>query len=294
MPTVLVENHSLKSFRQRVLGTRVLLEASLKALGANAASLSDAIVEDSAARPERVPTNWTYAEGRDQTIDFLGTAYETYVSPASGAKEVRWLGTPKTYPGIPVRRDEPGILLRRPKAYVVPATKPEVIKRLQWHGIRMQKFVHPTVLPVSMYRLVNSRSDSTPYEGRHRTTTDVALEEHEWEFPAGSVRISTDQPLGDLAVVLLEPQSTDSFVAWGFFPEVLQRTEYIEGYVIAPLAEKMLAGDAHLKSNFEAKLVADPVFAADRSARLRWFYERSKYYDERHLLYPVGIEYPVE
>ena len=101
LPTVLVENHSLKSFRQRVLGTRVLLEASLKVLGANAASLSDAIAEDSAARPERVPMNWTYAEGRDQTIDFLGTAYETYVSPASGAKEVRWLGTPKTYPDSP-------------------------------------------------------------------------------------------------------------------------------------------------------------------------------------------------
>ena len=41
-------------------------------------------------------------------------------------------------------------------------------------------------------------------------------------------------------MVLLDPQSDDSFLAWGFFPEILQRTEYIEGYVIAPLAERML------------------------------------------------------
>ena len=32
LPTVLVENHSLKPYRQRVLGTYVLLEATLKAL----------------------------------------------------------------------------------------------------------------------------------------------------------------------------------------------------------------------------------------------------------------------
>ncbi len=100
----------------------------------------------------------------------------------------------------------------------------------------------------------------------------------------------TDQPLGDLAVALLEPQSSDSFLAWGFFLEILQRTEYIEGYVLAPMAERMLADDPKLKSDFEAKLAADPKFAADPAARMRWFYERSAYYDDRYLLYPVGIE----
>jgi len=292
LPTVLVENHSLKPYRQRVLGTRVLLEAALKTLGANAVSLKAAILDDSAARPQRIPMNWGRGGGGQRTIDFLGTAYETYVSSVSGAKEIRWLGEPKTYPALPVRLDKAGIELRRPRAYVVPATKPEVIERLKWHGIRMQTFAQATTLPVSMYRLVDPRPDSTPYEGRHRTTTGVKLEEHVHTFPAGSVRVPTDQPLGDLTVVMLEPQSTDSLFAWGCFPEILQRTEYIEGYVIAPMAEKMLAEDARLKAEFEAKLAADPAFAADRRARLRWFYQRSKFYDQRYLLYPVGIEYP--
>ncbi len=52
----------------------------------------------------------------------------------------------------------------------------------------------------------------------------------------------------------------------------------------------MLAGDPKLKAEFEAKLAADPKFAADPTARLTWFYARSKFYDERYLLYPVGIE----
>ena len=48
-PAVLVENHSLKTYRQRVLGTRVLMEASLEVLGQNATSLAVAIADDSAA-----------------------------------------------------------------------------------------------------------------------------------------------------------------------------------------------------------------------------------------------------
>jgi len=82
----------------------------------------------------------------------------------------------------------------------------------------------------------------------------------------------------------------DSFLAWGFFPEILQRTEYIEGYVAAPMAEQMLADDPKLKAEFEAKLAADSKFSQDPRARLEWFYDRSKFYDDRYRLYPVGIE----
>ena len=42
LATVLVENHSLKPFRQRVLGTYVILEETLKVLGENASGLRSA------------------------------------------------------------------------------------------------------------------------------------------------------------------------------------------------------------------------------------------------------------
>jgi hypothetical protein len=76
------------------------------------------------------------------------------------------------------------------------------------------------------------------------------------------VRVPTDQPMGDVAILLLEPQSNESFFAWGMFPEVLNRVEYIEAYAIAPLAEKMLAADPALKAEFEARLAAEPAFAS--------------------------------
>lgn len=291
IPAVLVENHSLKPYKQRVLGTYVLLEASLKVLGDQAAAVQSAIAADAAFRPATVAMNWTGSSDEQISIDFAGIAYEEYVSPASGAKEVRWLGTPKTYPQLPVHLNtKPGVELRRPRAYWVPATKPEVIERLSAHGIRMEALSQAQAVDVTMYRLVNPKSAAEPFESHFALTAEVSVEPHRETFPLGSVRVPADQPLGDLAVALLEPASADSFLAWGFFPEILQRTEYIEGYVIAPLAEQMLANDPKLKAEFEAKLAADPKFAADPTARLQWFYARSKFYDERYLLYPVGIE----
>ena len=58
---------------------------------------------------------------------------------------------------------------------------------------------------------------------------DIGLLEHPH---TSAVRVPTDQPLGDLAILLLEPAAPDSFFAWGFFNEILQPTEYVEGYVI--------------------------------------------------------------
>ncbi len=129
-----------------------------------------------------------------------------------------------------------------------------------------------------MLRLVEPKLATRANEGRVGVTvTGVTPERRDWTFPAGSVRVPTDQPLGDIVVLLMEPQSSESFFAWGMFPEVLSRVEYIEGYAIAPLAESMMAADPALKTAFE-------------DARLQWFYERTPFYDDHFRLYPVGRE----
>lgn len=291
IPSVLVENHSLKPYKQRVLGTYVLLEASLKALGDHATAVQQAIAADSAARPATLPVNWTTNPEATTKMDFKGIAYEEYTSLASGAKEVRWLGIPQLYKDLPIYwTTKPGAVLHRPVAYVVPATHREVIERLHYQGIETEILGTEQRNTLEFYRLVDPKPAAQPFEGRHLVSTKIRRETRTETFPAGSVRVPTDQPLGNLAMALLEPECNDSLFAWGFFPEILQRTEYIEGYVVAPLAEKMLAADPQLKAEFEAKLAAEPDFAKDPQARLQWFYTRSKFYDDRYLLYPVGIQ----
>ncbi len=115
------------------------------------------------------------------------------------------------------------------------------------------------------------------------------LEKRRELFPAGTLRVPTHQPLGDLAMMLLEPESEDSLLRWGFFLEILSPTEYVEPYVMAPMAEKMLAADEELAAEFARKL-EDPAFAADPQARLQFFYRQTPYFDQRYLLYPVARE----
>ena len=55
---------------------------------------------------------------------------------------------------------------------------------------------------------------------------------------------------------------------WGFFHEVLQRAEYVEAYVMEPMAKQMMDEDPQLRQALEEKLKEDPEFAADPRARL--------------------------
>ncbi|HWU15468.1 MAG TPA: M14 family metallopeptidase [Caulobacter sp.] len=295
--TVLVENHSLKPYRQRVLGTYVLLEESLKILAKDGAALRAAEDQDRARRPAVVEANFGtgFGKGGDKplrTVSFLGVQYETYDSPASGRKEIRWLGKPDPQPwSLPLYAAEPSLKLTPPKAYWVSSAKPDVIARLRVHGVQMETLAAPKAVSVDMIRFTAPKLANHASEGHVEIAAGpVTHETRTVAWPAGSVRIPTDQPLGELATLLLEPESDESFFAWGMFPEVLQRVEYIEGYAIAPLAEKMLAADPKLKAAFEARLAADPKFAADPDARLAWFYQRTPYYDDHYKLYPVGRE----
>ncbi len=292
IPTILIENHSLKPYGQRVLGTYVFLEEAMRLLTSDGPALDAAITADQALRPAEIPANFQADATPSSTRAFKGIAYEMYDSPASGRPEIRWLGRNDPEPwSLPFYGSHPTLSLTRPTAYWVPSYRTDLIERLKLQGLQMETLNVPRTVPVEMLRLNDPKLAARTNEAHVQiAVTDVTPEAHDWTYPAGSVRVPTDQPMGDIAVLLLEPQSAESFFAWGMFPEVLNRVEYIEAYAIAPLAERMLAADPELKTAFEAKLAAEPDFAADGDARLAWFYEQTPFYDSRYRLYPVGRE----
>lgn len=292
VPTILIENHSLKPHEQRVLGTYVFIEQALRLLADQGRDLRAAIAADSALRPAEIPANFVQNDEPTVTRAFKGITYETYDSPASGRREIRWLGRPDPELWrLPFYTSHPTLTLRRPEAYWVPSYRTDIIERLRVHGVTMETLAAPRTVPVEMLRLNEPKLATRANEGHVAVSiSGVTPQRRDWTFPTGSVRVPTDQPLGDIVVLLLEPQSSESFFAWGMFPEVLSRVEYIEGYAIAPLAERMMAADPALKAEFEAKLAAEPAFAADGDARLQWFYERTPFYDDRYRLYPVARE----
>ena len=292
VPTILIENHSLKPHEQRVLGTYVFIEEAMRLLADKGSALRAATDQDKALRPAEIPANFEQEATPSSTRPFRGVLYEMYDSPASGRKEIRWLGRPDPEMWrMPFYGSKPTLTLKRPTAYWIPGYRTDLIERLKAHVIEMETLTTPRHVAVDMLRLVSPKLATRANEGHVQASVEtVEVERRDWTFPPGSVRVPTDQPLGDIVVLLLEPQSSESFFAWGMFPEVLSRVEYIEPYAIAPLADRMLAADPALKAEFEAKLAAEPDFAADPHARLAWFYERTPFYDDRYLLYPVGRE----
>lgn len=292
VPTILIENHSLKPHAQRVLGTYVFIETALKLLAEQGEPLRTAIAADSALRPDEILANFVSDPTPAYTRAFKGIRYEYYDSPASGRREVRWLGEadPELWQ-VPFYGSKPSLSLKRPLAYYVPRYRADLIERLKLHGVTLQTLEADTTVDVEMIRLVAPKLAGVANEGHVQTSVEqVTTERRDWTFPRGSARVPTDQPLGDLVVLFLEPQSSESVFAWGMVPEVLSRVEYIEAYAIAPLAEAMMAADPDLKAAFEAKLAAEPAFAADPEARLAWFYERTPFYDDHYLLYPIARE----
>jgi hypothetical protein len=309
LPTLLVEDHSLKPYDQRVLGVRVLLESVLRLLGAEPAPLRAAIAADRSRREAEVPLTWT-TRREPVEVDYLGIGFTRRPSAVSGGTVVSFSGEPQAMRLPLFLADAVASRARLPRAWWVPTPWTDVIERLARHGLVYERLAEARDVEVVGCRLVEPKLAAVAFEGRVRLELGggpsagepwqqrggeppraaCVAEPRTQHLPAGSLRIPSDQPLGTLAAVLLEPESPDSFLQWGFFDEVLQRTEYVEPYVMEPLAERLLAEDEKLRSDYEAALEADPELAKDPDRRLRWLYRRTPYADGRYLLYPVFRE----
>ncbi|KQR80267.1 carboxypeptidase [Sphingomonas sp. Leaf343] len=289
VPTVLVENHMLKPYRQRVLGTYVLLEAALTLAAQDRDRIAAAKATDRASRPATMLTRWTPAARPIGWIEkFRGIAFDTYRSPATGRMEQRWTGRPVTF-RMPVIGQDPVDTVTLPRAWWVPPEQVEVIDRLRLHGIRFDAIASPRTLVLDRMR-VRDAAVQRAQDGRLPVKASFAHDAVTETLPAGTIRVSSDQPLGLLAAALLEPEAPDSFLAWGFFPEMLSAPPAAEDFVRAPVAEALLAQDDPVRAAFEAKLATDPAFAADAEARLRWLWDRLPAGGPAHSGYPVRRE----
>ena len=190
---------------------------------------------------------------------------------------------------MPIIGQTPTESVRLPKAWWVPPAQTEVIDRLRVHGIRFETIEVPRTLTLDHVRLVDPKQ-LQPMEGRYPITARFVHESAEQVMPVGSVRVPADQPLGLLAASLLEPESQDSFLAWGFFPEMLASAPNTDAFVLAALGDRMLASDPDLKARFDAKLRAEPGFAADSDARLAWLYAQAGPGHPYPLRYPIARE----
>jgi hypothetical protein len=207
LPAVLVENHSLKPYDQRVLGTYVLLESAMRTLGRDVSALRAAVQQDRIYRPNEVTLGWKSNTSRTpETIAFRGIRSETYLSPISGAPTVRWTGEAIDEEVALVVMDEAIAVARRPAHYYVPAAWSAIGNVLARHGFDMQRIDTATTIEVEMVRLPDAalKSESSPFEGRMLFSPgELQVERRQLTLQPGSWQIPTDQPLGTITRLIV-------------------------------------------------------------------------------------------
>jgi hypothetical protein len=292
-PSLVVETHMLKPYRDRVFATKAMIEAVLEFTNEQPQALIDMnrtadwiSVEKFHAGREFLALDFLLKD-RYRTVEFKGVEARMRRSSLTGGELVEYTGKPmrqtiRLYDDA-VAADS--VLVAR--VYLIPQEWSDIAERMKLHGIRVERMVESAVLRVTRYRFTNVEYASQSFEGRQRVDVDYDTFREWLLIPAGTYVVSTDQRTIRLIAHLLEPKSPDSFLRWGFLNTIFERREYFELYSMEPIAQDMIRKNPALKGEFDKWLRKNPQVRDDPYRRLYFFYERSPYYDDRLNLYPI-------
>ncbi len=127
-------------------------------------------------------------------------------------------GEPKDYLCSVEEDFEPTLEVSRPAAYLIPANQTKAVEVLQAHGITVNRLEKPESRAVTIDRIDAISRSARVFEGHQLLeVTATTLRTEPRDCPAGMFLVPTAQPLGSLAVYLLEPRSDDGLATWGFF-----------------------------------------------------------------------------
>jgi hypothetical protein len=291
---LLVETHSWRTYPERVRATYDTLVAILELARDEAREWVDLVrAQDEAATRlggSDLAVDFKSGEAKT-TIDFLGYAYEREPSPASGGTRIVYdEKRPEVWKVPLVTEVKPTAVVRVPRAgYLVPPAWAELVARkLALHGFRTRRVTEPRAhVAVETFRIDELGLAARSFEGRQRTAPKGQWIAGQRDIGPGWLFVPVAQHAAKLLVHLLEPQAPDSLVAWGFLNAAFEQKEYVEGYVLEELAERMLADDAKLRAEFLERLAKAPEFRADPARRLDFFYSRSPYLDTRKSEVPI-------
>jgi len=295
-PSILVENHSYKPYKDRVLANRDFLWALLDEVARDPDALNHAVEEAEAAevargRADAPPSEIAVEIAQSDDPKDIGRARlpvyagETKNSVITGQPillfrrgdlkevEVPWIHKPKVVRSLP-----------RPRGYLVLPGWPQIEQRLRGQGLRVEKLAKGAEIDAETMRVSDPKPAPAPYQGLTRVTAKVERTAGRRAVPAGALWIPADQPDFELAVQLLEPEAPDSLLSWGLLSSLFEGKEYIDPRVLEGLTAEMLK-DPKTAADWAAAL-KDEKFAADGNARYQWWYRRTPYWDERIGLLP--------
>ena len=294
-PSLLIETHMIKPYRDRVYSTKAMFETTLDFIYSNARSLINLNKEADEQSIKIFNTediiNLPLAYDRSEKFELINfKGYEYYWEPSdiSGTQKLVYTDREKDFS---VKYFDDIVVtdsVKIPRGYLIPIEWNELLfKMITFHGIESEFKAAGEKLNVERYHFTNVKFDSIPYEGRQPVDLEYEIITENLTLDHDMIYVPVNQRSMRVIVNLLEPKSADSFIRWGFMNQIFERKEYYEDYVMEKVAEDMLADSPDLKKEFEMKLENDEAFKNDPRARLDFFYESSPYFDQQRNVYPI-------
>lgn len=181
---------------------------------------------------------------------------------ANRGNEPVWMPDPDAPGGyaletVPVwLRWTPTRTTERPVGYLMPPSMASVVPILLDHDIAVYDFLEPATFDAEVYYATDVRTDSY-FQGHYLKSVDVEKERERVDVVPGWFWVPTAQSRGNLITYLMEPETDDNLITWGWTDHVLQETPES----VAEVIEAML-GDTD-----PASLTAEQRTAVEARAR---------------------------
>jgi dipeptidyl-peptidase 4 len=109
----------------------------------------------------------------------------------------------------------------RPVGYLLPPAMAAVVPVLLDHDIAVYRFRDDVTLDAEVYYATEVRTDSY-FQGHYLKAVEVEKEVERVEAVAGWFWIPTAQSMGNLITYLMEPETDDNLITWGWTDHILR------------------------------------------------------------------------
>jgi hypothetical protein len=292
---LLIETHSLKSYRTQVWAHYDAMLNCLAQVAINPTVLRQAVREADqgvAKLAESFGETPLYLAGTiNQSVSkpftYKAVAAKTQPSQISGSNYLVYEPQPLDVPTQLFAEIETTLTAAVPSAYLLPPEWSDIAELLQLHGVKTMRLVKGISVFAESYQFSDVNWTPRSFEGRLRTNFKSRLITVNPSLPEGSYFVPLNNRTARIAMQILEPGAPDSALRWGFMNSIFEQKEYFSNYIMESIAARMATENPKLQAEFAEKLRTDEKFAADPQARLEFFYYRSPYAEADRNIYPI-------
>ena len=183
------ETHMLKSYSERVLATGALMQSFIAFTAQYAEEIRQVRLKqrEEVIKSAGLPVGWTV--DKSQVDSFLYKGYQAGYKPSevSGMDRLYYNREKPFEKKVPVQTHyRAERIISKPAYYVLPQGWHRVVERLEANRVQMRRLSRDTTIECEVYRVLEYKSPTRPYEGHHpHTNVQVEKMVQLLSFPKG-------------------------------------------------------------------------------------------------------------